>query len=196
MSRKIAISLIWFPLTTFLLIGNLVALSNLATRTKTPVAATLPLRITASSDGSEQVLGATVEAGDARVLLLESFFKTHNSPMTTYGNIIVAQADKNGLDFTLLPAIAMCESNLGKHVPLKAGFNPFGAAVYTGTLKGKNFSDWSDAIIWESEYLKRTYYDKGITNLIDIGAIYAPPSVNTDNSWAKCVDLFMNTIKS
>ena len=39
-----------------------------------------------------------------------------------------------GFDFRLLPAIAMCESNLGKRVPLKAGFNPFGIAVYTGTL--------------------------------------------------------------
>jgi hypothetical protein len=88
----------------------------------------------------------------------------------------------------------MCESNLGKHVPLKAGFNPFGIAVFTGTNSGKNFDSWENAITWVSGYIHDQYYAKGITSLTDIGAIWAPPSVNTGNSWANCVEYFEGTI--
>lgn len=185
----------WFPLTLSLLISNLFLLSKLSTHAKLSAAAGDAIRITASTYGSEQVLGASVEAGDARVLLLESFFRNHNSPMADYATLIVSEADKNDLPFNLLPAIAMCESNLGKRVPLKAGFNPFGAAVYTSALAGKNFTSWSDAIIWESRYLKEKYFDQGISTLTDIGAIYAPPSVENGNSWAVCVNYFMTQIR-
>lgn len=114
--------------------------------------------------------------------------------MTPYTNLIVQQADKYGFDFRLLPAIAMCESNLGKRVPLKAGFNPFGIAVYTGTQKGKNFENWPGAIEWVSKYVYDRYFAQGITALEDIGAIWAPPSVANGNSWANCVEFFENSI--
>ena len=98
------------------------------------------------------------------------------------------------VDFRLVPAIAMCESNLGKRVPLKAGFNPFGIAVYTGTQTGKNFDSWQNAIEWVSQYIYTKYYSKGITALHDIGEIWAPPSANDGGSWADCVEFFENSI--
>jgi len=148
----------------------------------------------AAASGTPEVLSATVIAGDARTLLLDNFLKSNNSPMEPYASLIVSQADQYGFDFRLLPSIAMCESNLGKKVPLKAGFNPFGIAVYTGTNKGKEFEGWDDAITWAGKYISDTYYAKGITKLTDIEKQWAPPAVDNGDSWANCVQFFENSI--
>lgn len=187
----------WFPLTFILLIINLTLLASSTNWSHPP----LPLSTIAPNEnsvaaagGTSAVLSANVIAGDARTFLLESFFKKNNSPMTPYTNLIVEQADKYGFDFRLVPAIAMCESNLGKHVPLKAGFNPFGIAVFTGTQSGKSFDSWQHAIEWVSVYIHDRYYAKGITTLHDIGEIWAPPSATNGGSWANCVEFFENSI--
>ena len=114
--------------------------------------------------------------------------------MTPYANLIVEQSDKYGFDFRLLPAIAMCESNLGKRVPLKAGFNPFGIAVYTGTHYGKNFDSWDHAIAWVSQYIYDKYYSQGLTTLLDMQQKWAPPAAENGNSWANCVQFFEDSI--
>ena len=187
----------WFPLTLVLLIINLALLASSTDWSHT----TLPLSNVAPNEnnvaaagGTSEVLSANVIAGDARTLLLESFFKKYNSPMAPYANLIVEQADKYGFDFRMVPAIAMCESNLGKRVPLKAGFNPFGIAVYTGTQSGKNFDSWQNAIVWVSTYIHDRYYAQGITALHDIGEIWAPPSATNGGSWANCVEFFEDSI--
>jgi hypothetical protein len=197
MLRKTLLALLWFPLTLILLLINLTLLESSAFWSQP----TLPLSnvapndnsVTASS-GTSEVLSANVIAGDARTMLLESFFKKNSSPMTPYASLIVAQADAYGFDFRLVPAIAMCESNLGKHVPLKAGFNPFGIAVFTGTQAGKNFDSWQGSIEWVSKYIHDRYYAQGITTLHDIGEIWAPPSATNGGSWADCVQFFENSI--
>ncbi len=197
MLRKTLLVLLWFPLTLILLIVNLTLLASSASwsRPNLPLSNSAPNEnsVTAAS-GTSEVLSANVIAGDARTFLLESFLKKNNSPMTPYAGLIVAQADTYGFDFRLVPAIAMCESNLGKRVPLKAGFNPFGIAVYTGTQSGKNFESWQDAIEWVSQYIHDRYYAQGITTLEEIGAIWAPPSVEDGNSWADCVGFFEKSI--
>ena len=197
MLRKTLLVLLWFPLTFVLLILNLTILASSTnwSRPALPLSNAAPNENNvAAASGTSAVLSANVIAGDARTLLLESFFKKNNSPMTPYANFIVEEADRYGFDFRLVPAIAMCESNLGKRVPLKAGFNPFGIAVYTGTQTGKNFDSWQDAIEWVSQYIYTKYYSKGITALHDIGEIWAPPSANDGGSWADCVEFFENSI--
>jgi hypothetical protein len=197
MLRKTLLVLLWFPLTFVLLIVNLALLASSTdwSHPAMPMSNTAPNEnsVTASG-GTSEVLSANVIAGDARTLLLESFFKKYKSPMEPYANLIVAQADTYGIDFRLVPAIAMCESNLGKRVPLKAGFNPFGIAVYTGTQAGKNFDSWQGAIEWVSGYIQDRYYARGITTLHDIGEIWAPPSTKDGGSWADCVEFFENSI--
>ena len=113
MRRKTLLVLLWFPLTLMLLIINLAILVS-STNWGHPA---LPLsnsapddnNVTASS-GTSEVLSANVIAGDARTLLLDNFLKKNDSPMEPYANLIVEEADKYGLRFRLLPAIAMCES--------------------------------------------------------------------------------------
>jgi hypothetical protein len=148
--------------------------------------------ITASANTS-MVLGSQVIAGDARGKLLSDFLIQHDSPLAPYANLIVDEADKNGIDFRLIVAIGMCESNLGKHIP-KGSYNPFGAGVYTGQQTGINFDNWDKAIIWESRYIKERYADRGFRTLKEIGAVYAPPSVLTGYSWSTCVETFQKSI--
>src|SRR3989338_1998800 len=97
--------------------------------------------------------------GDARPLLLDKFFSRYHSPLAGHGEKIVNAADKNGIDWRLIPGIAFQESNLCSKIPKKS-YNCWGWAIYTGKLSGAAFQSYDDAI--EKIYLglKREYYDK------------------------------------
>lgn len=196
MIRKVLLTVLWFPLTFVLLILNLTLLRALYLEGSHVQAADpqRPAKQITAAAGTAQILGASVIAGDARALLLESFLEQHGSPMTPFADLIVKESDANGLDFRLVVAIAMCESNLGKRMPKKDEFNAWGIAVYTGENNGKAFDSWPHAITWVSSYIKSKYHDRGITDLRDIGAIWAPPSVAKDYSWTNCVENFLGTI--
>jgi hypothetical protein len=197
MIRKSLLLFAWFPLTFLLLIVNLFMLTAYAKASQNAqLTANVPdptLQLTAAG-GTSQVLSASIEAGDSRVLLIESFLSKHKSPMAPFSDVIVAEADRFNIDFRLVPAIAMCESNAGKRMPKKDEFNAFGIAVYTGQLHGKAFDSWPHSISWVSQYIKEKYYDRGFTDLHDIGAIWAPPSVANGYSWTKCVQSFQDAI--
>lgn len=198
MLKKALIVFCWFPLALSLLAVNLSLLVTLTNKTNTRNVVTPlmpPMRIAASSYGTEQVLGASVLAGDARALLLSKFLTQHGSPMAEYAGYIVDRAEHYDIDYRLVSAIAMCESNAGKRMPSKDSHNAWGISVETGETSGAKFPNWLYAIDWVSRYLKEKYYARGITSLIDIGAIYAPPSVEKGNSWATCVDHFMEEIQ-
>lgn len=197
MVRKSLIALCWFPLTAVLLVLNLVLLASLTTKAhmaegRNPAPR---LNITASSFGTEQVLGASIQAGDARSLLLTKFLHENQSPLADYADYIIDRADHYQIDFRLVPAIAMCESNAGKRIPSHDSYNAWGISVATGTLNGAKFPNWMYAVDWVTRYIKEKYYDRGLKSLTDIGAIWAPPSVENGNSWANCVEYFMGRIQ-
>jgi hypothetical protein len=198
MMRKLALVAAWFPLTLILVFINLSMLVGYAKAAPAGdrISAVAPqdTAFQLAAPGTAQVLSASVVSGDARVYLVQSFLQDHKSPMSPYAEHIVAEADRNGLDFRLIPAIAMCESNAGKKMPMKREFNFAGIAVYTGQNYGKAFDSWEHAITWVSEYIKSRYYDRGVTDLKDIGAIWAPPSVEAGHSWSRCVETFQNEI--
>jgi len=196
MLRKYLVVILWFPLTGILLLINLALLlhrPNQAVALSYSPISDSAMQVTAAA-GSGQVLSASVIGADARALLLTGFLREHGSPMAPHAEFIVSEADRNGLDYRLLVAIAMCESNLGKRMPSNDSFNPFGIAVYTGQQSGKKFDGWEHAVTWVSEYIKSYYYDRGIYDLRDIGAIWAPPSVETNYSWTSCVEEFQGKI--
>lgn len=187
MIGKSLLVILWFPLTLILLLVNLALLAS------SQYAKPLIGQVTASA-GTAEILGTSVIAGDARGLLLQRFLEKYESPMAPYADLIVEKADAHGIDFRLIVSIAMCESNLGKRMPSSDSFNPFGIAVYTGQQNGKKFTSWEHAIGWVTDYIQTKYYDRGITDLKDIGAIWAPPSIETGYSWTNCVEHFMGTI--
>ena len=195
MVRNLWVVLWWFPLTAALLVINLLLLVSLTQKAALANAQAIPkLKITASAYGTEQVLGATVEAGDARSLLLAKFLRDHNSPLADYADYILERADHYQIDFRLVPSIAMCESNVGRHIPSHDSFNAWGISVATGTMSGAKFPNWLYAIDWVSRYIKEQYFNKGLTTAETMGPVWAPPS-STTNSWANCVEYFMNQIK-
>jgi hypothetical protein len=196
--RKIVLVIAFFPFTVVLLITNLAMLAYYSRAENTPMLnAAVPnqtnFNLTAAGNTS-QVINATIIAADSRGLLLRAFMSKHNSPMTDYADTIVSESDRYGIDFRLVPAIAMCESNLGKRMPSHDSYNPFGIAVYTGTQSGKKFDSWLSSIQWVTKYIKEHYYDRGYVDLKDIGAIWAPPSVENGYSWTNCVQSFMDSI--
>ncbi|MBI3385486.1 glucosaminidase domain-containing protein [Candidatus Gottesmanbacteria bacterium] len=199
MIRKFLLVSLWFPLTFAVLIFNLTLLAVMerAHTSVTPLSA-VPLMDTsyqvAASSGTGRVLGATIIAADARALLLESFLRQQNSPLSPYADLIVQRSDEKGIDFRLVVAIAMCESNAGKFMPTKNSFNAWGIAVYTGQLTGASFGSWPEAIDWVTTYIRQNYYDQGLIDLKSIGAKWAPPSVATGYSWTSCVEEFQKSI--
>ena len=202
MIRKLLLLLVWFPISSVLLLSNLHLLGSLQKKERlamlneyilSPLSDSGAYHLSAA-DNTSQVLGASVVAADARGKLLEEFLDKYGSPLKPFAYRVVEEADKNGIDFRLIVAIAMCESNLGKHIPSSDSYNAWGIAVYTGTNSGKVFDDWDHAITWVSKYLKERYLDKGHDTLREIGAIYAPPSVHTGHSWSNCVETFQQSI--
>lgn len=209
MNRKFLLALVWFPSALLLLIMLLVNLSllhtaELAQYKKAQDSAQERVRLSiAASGGTAQVLGARVDAGDARSLVIQNFMrenfhgekKSDTSPLLPYAETIVQKADEYGIDYRLVPAIATCESSLGKHVPDRSCHNAWGIAVYTGQIDGACFSNWPKAIDWVSNYISEKYYKNGISDLKTIGSIWAPPSVDTGYSWSSCVQSFMETMR-
>jgi hypothetical protein len=204
MAAKGLLVILWFPLTLALLVVNLMLLHSMTKKTNrvvayAPTAVADSRSITAAglpaTGGSGQILGSSITTGDARALLLQNFLETNASPMAPYSHLIVSLADRYGIDFRLVVSIAMCESNAGKKMPKKGEFNAWGIAVYTTDVTGKAFRDWPHALEWVTSYLKEKYYDIGLTDLKDIGAKWAPPSVENGYSWSNCVEEFMGKIQ-
>jgi hypothetical protein len=125
---------------------------------------------------------------DARPLLVSNFLERHNSPLTPYdeyGYFFVDLADRNGIDFRLLPAIAMQESNLCKAIPPDS-FNCLGLGVHErGTW---HFDSYRDNFEAAAKILKKNYIDQGLTTPEQIMRKYTPKS---NGSWANSVNQWM-----
>lgn len=69
---------------------------------------------------------------DEREVLLTQFFEKRNCPLTPYAHEFIQAADKYSIDYKLLPAISVIESQCGKRYPRSTN-NPFGwASAGTG----------------------------------------------------------------
>lgn len=208
MIRKFLLVFAWFPLALSILILLLVNLS--LTRTKLDVVAAesenhdqrstrfsdINRFSIASSGNTAQVLAASVVADDARPLILKNFILGHNpnSVLLEYTNLIVQKADQYGIDYRLPVAIAGCESNLGKHIPSKQSNNFWGIAVYTGQLSGAVYQTIPQSLDSASALIKKLL---GLArgDMKGLGALWAPPSVETDYSWTTCVESFLEQMQ-
>lgn len=61
-----------------------------------------------------------------KALAIDAYFTKHNTPLAGYGMKFVLEAEKNELDWRLLPAIAMRESTGGIHACKKVPNSVFG----------------------------------------------------------------------
>lgn len=128
------------------------------------------------------------EVDDARAKIVANFLERHNSPLQPYdyyGEKFVEIADRYEIDFRLVPAIAMQESNLCKVIP-EGSNNCLGFGVHSrGTL---GFDKYEDGFERAARELKKNYIDIGLTTPEQIMTKYTPSS---NGSWANSVNQWM-----
>lgn len=132
---------------------------------------------------------AEIITNDGRAEAIRQFFEKFGSPLEPYADDVVTAADQYGLDFRLLPAIAMQESNLCKKIP-EDSYNCWGYGIYGG--KVTRFNDYKEAIYTVSKTLGTKYKGKGLVTPDQIEAVYTPPS---EGSWANGVNHFMDQLQ-
>lgn len=126
---------------------------------------------------------------DGRTEKIRQFMEKYNSPLEPYAQDFIEAADKYGLDYRLLPAIAMQESNLCRVIPINSN-NCWGFGIYGG--KVTRFDDYKEAIYTISKTLATKYADKGLITPEQIMTIWTPSS---NGSWAYSVNHFMDKLK-
>jgi hypothetical protein len=122
---------------------------------------------------------------------IDSYFKSHDMPLYGMGMKMAEEADKNGLDWRLLPAISIRESSGGKQDCVQVDNNPFG----WGSCK-IGFKSNEEAIETVAENLggnnpttESHYANKTLKQILHA---YNPPSVVP--RYAEQVISIMNTI--
>ena len=125
-----------------------------------------------------------------RVTALKSFFSSLNSPLEENARTFVDVADKYGLDYKLLPAIACMESSCGRKL-IEGSYNPFGWGIY-----GRNaiyFKSYDDAIETVAKEISEKYVARGLDTPEEIAPVYTPPnSIN----WRNGVNFFIGRISA
>lgn len=128
------------------------------------------------------------EIADARVILVQNFLDRHNSPLVdepNFAQTLVDLADKYEIDFRLLPAIAMQESNLCKVTP-PGTYNCLGLGIHERGTWG--FTSYAENFEAAAKILKKNYVSIGLTTPEQIMKKYTPKS---DGSWASSVNQWM-----
>jgi hypothetical protein len=173
----------------FFLVGILMLYQNHATM---PNKGTLGLGNTvayAALPTSQNILSTDITQADGRKEKIRQFLAMHNSPLEPYAGDIVEVADEFGLDYRLVPSIAMQESGLCKTIPYNS-YNCWGFGVYGKQVK--HFNDYKDGIYTVTKTLATKYKDRGLITPEQIMTMYTPSS---NGSWAFSVRHFMDKLE-
>jgi hypothetical protein len=138
---------------------------------------------------NENSFSTTIHQEDARVELVKRFLNRYDSPLSPYAASIVKDADTYGLDFRLVPAIAMQESNLCKKMPVDSN-NCWGFGIYGGKIM--YFDTFEKGITTVTKALATKYKEKGLNTPNEIMKMYTPSS---NGSWANGVNYFLAEIQ-
>lgn len=142
----------------------------------------------AALPNSKSFLSITFEEKDIRVERLRDFLSFYKSPLEPFANEIVSVADIYGVDYRLIPAIAMQESNLCKKAP-KNSNNCWGYGIYA--KKVTKFKNYKEGIATVTKTLAKSYKVNGLVTPEEIMTRYTP---SNDGSWADSVTHFMNKL--
>lgn len=129
-----------------------------------------------------------IDARDARAENLRAFFLKNKSPLEPHSEDFINAAEKYELDYRLLPAIAMQESNLCKKAP-KDSYNCWGFGVYG--KKVIKFPNFEEAIESVSKTLSENYKSIGLVTPEQIMSKYTP---SNQGDWAESVNYFMGQL--
>jgi len=124
-----------------------------------------------------------MQNSDMRVEALRNVLEKYNSPLAPYAKSYIDAADRYGVEWELLPAIAGLESSFGKH-QLPSSYNSYGwggGRIYFDSV------DHGIEVVLTG--LKNRYIARGATTVETIAPIYSKSA-----TWAPRVRHFMNEI--
>ena len=141
-------------------------------------------------DKNQIKIKGEIEADDARPLIIKRYLEKYKSPLAPYADLLYQVSKDYGFEYYWMVAIAQQESNLCKKAP-EDSHNCWGYGIHKkGTLK---FDNYELAIRSYAEYLKREYFDKGLTTPELIMKKYCPSS---NGSWARGVTQFIDEMEN
>jgi hypothetical protein len=138
---------------------------------------------------SQNTFTTDIVQEDGRAEKIRQFLQKYNSPLEPYAQDIVDAAEIYDLDYRLVPAIAMQESNLCLKIP-KGSSNCWGFGIYGG--KVHKFADYKEGIYAVSKTLATKYKTRGLITPEQIMTRWTPSS---NGSWAFSVNHFMDKLK-
>lgn len=189
--KKLILFSLWFPLNFTLLAVSLFFLfkSHTATLSLPPNKYAFAQELILITPSPFLVASNISPKDDIRVTALNKFLKKYDSPLAELASYLVMQADRWGLDYTLIPAISMQES-LGCKVIPDNSYNCWGFGIYGA--KVTRFSSYEEAIAQVAKTIKETYIKNGLTNPTLLENIWAPQSTG---QWSYAVNYFIGKIK-
>lgn len=128
-------------------------------------------------------------SGDARTLIVAQFLEQYNAPLASSAAELVSAADTYGLDFRLLPAISMQESNGCKIIP-HGSHNCWGWGIHSRGSLG--FDSINEGIHTVAKGLSENYINQGLITPEEIMSKYTPSSPGT---WSNAVRHFMEEME-
>lgn len=125
--------------------------------------------------------------------IIDNYYKTRNMPLYGYGRKMVEEAEKNDIDWRLIPAISVIETTGGRHLCKnpKAGNNPFGWGSCKIGFKSFDEAIEKIALNLGGNNPKTAHHYDGKTTLEIINK-YNPPSIVPD--YSKKIFKVMNTL--
>ena len=191
--RKIILSTSFFIFTPILLFGSIIYLLSLSYNSgfHTDSISKNPNRLVsfAALPSAENVLGDSIISKDARIEIVRQFFAKYKSPLEPFASNVINAADKYGLDFRLIPSIAMQESNLCQKI-ITDSYNCWGFGIYG--KKVTRFESYPEAIETVTKTLANNYIAGGLNTPEEIMKKYTPSS---NGSWADSVNYFMSQLQ-
>jgi len=187
--RKVFLLTVFFLLTPLVMVFSLSLLYSSFTQKSSLVALDGNPRVAyAALPAASGTLKINIVEKDARKTLVREFFKKYKSELLPFADEVVNSADKYGLDYRLIPAIAMQESTGCRNAP-KDSHNCWGFGIYG--KKVTKFDNYAQAIDTVTKTLAIQYKAKGLETPAQIMTRYTPGS---SGSWAQGVTHFMNQL--
>jgi hypothetical protein len=121
------------------------------------------------------------QENEQKIERIRNHFEERDSELADYAEDFVSVANKYGIDYRLLPAIATYESDAGNS-NFKP-YNPFGWG-------NKGFGSYSEAIEVVGKGLAG-YYAKGLDTVAEIAPVYCPPN---SKNWEKNIKSIMSNL--
>jgi hypothetical protein len=112
---------------------------------------------------------------------IRKYLAGRNAPLADCAQEFVKAADHYGIDYRIVAAISVIESNGGRHT-----FKAYNAWGWSKT----SFENWTDGIWTVSAGISK-YYSNGLTRPELIAPYYCPPNAV---KWAQNVNYVMNQI--